>query len=101
MQMNQITLKKFSREEIASMITEWRKSGKSRTLYAAEKGISYFAFVRWIRKLDCKHPAPKSKGFVQLPTIITPSVFAELQLNCGHKIIFYQPFPSDYFHKLR
>lgn len=92
--------RKLSKEEKNQLIESWKQSGKTKTAFALEYGLSYFTFAGWTRKRkSCK------KGFTQIsPAIVSSNaistVFAELQLSTGNKVTFYQPITAEYFRKL-
>jgi transposase-like protein len=60
---------KFSREEKAKRLADWRQSGKSAWAYAKENGICPQTFLRWV------NPRKKKKNsFVEVSGKVLPSV---------------------------
>ena len=60
-----ILMKRRSKEEWRSLVTEQASSGKSLESFCAERGISASSFSNWQYKL-------KREQFVELP-VVTPS----------------------------
>ena len=59
---------KFSKEEKARKLEDWRKSGKSAWAYAKENGLCPQTFLRWV------NPKKKRrKSFVDISTKVQPS----------------------------
>ena len=53
---------KFSTEEKAMWLEDWKKSGKSAWAYAKENGITPQTFCRWM-----KNETKRTSGFVEIP----------------------------------
>ena len=60
---------RYSKEEKAMRLEDWRQSGKSAYVYAKENGMVPWTFIRWTRgKTENKC------SFVQIPATALPSV---------------------------
>ena len=58
---------KFSEEEKAMWVEDWRRSGKSAWAYAKENGLVPQTFARWAK------PEPEGGPcFVEVPAVIPP-----------------------------
>ncbi len=81
-----------SGEEISQLKSAWAASGKSKTDFARENEINYMTFIGWFSQ---KEKRAKSKsGFVPLevnPGTNHSSIFAEIDLGKGRRIVFHQP----------
>ena len=53
---------KFSKEEKAMWLEDWRRSGKSAWTYAKENGLTPQTFCGWVRR-----EAEDASGFVEIP----------------------------------
>ena len=91
--------KLLSKEEITQLIDLWKQSGKSKKSFTDEYGIKYMTFIDWCRKRDGKKNKTKSNSekFIPLQIKQDPAIFAELHLNSGQKVVFYQVVPAEYF----
>jgi transposase-like protein len=58
---------KFSEEEKAMWVEDWRQSGKSAWTYAKENGLVPQTFAGWTKKETAAEPC-----FVEVPAVITP-----------------------------
>ena len=58
---------KFSEEEKAMWLEDWRQSGKSAWAYAKENGFVPQTFVKWV-----KAGAGAKPCFVEVPAVIMP-----------------------------
>jgi len=64
---------KFSEEEKAMWLEDWRQSGKSAWAYAKENGLNPQTFVNWTKTATAVKP-----GFVEIPVpVIAPAVNAQ------------------------
>ena len=73
-------------EEILATLDRWRSSGKSRTAFAREEGISINTFHYWCLKYDpSKQEKQKSKPapptFVELPERAQPVSVEQARLR--------------------
>jgi hypothetical protein len=55
---------KYSKEEKAMWLEDWRVSGKSANAYAKENGLIPWTFTKWT-----KEEAVVSKGFTEVPML--------------------------------
>jgi transposase-like protein len=60
---------KFSQEEKAMWLEDWRKSGKSAWAYAKENGLIPQTFCSWV-----KREGEKGSGFVEIQAYKKPPV---------------------------
>jgi hypothetical protein len=58
---------KYSREEKAKRLEDWKQSGKSPWVYAKENGIKLQAFTKWTKKQE-------RPGVVQIPSASRPGI---------------------------
>ena len=58
---------KFSEEERAMWLEDWRRSGKNAWTYAKENGLIPQTFCGWV-----KREAENTSGFVEIPERIKP-----------------------------
>lgn len=65
------------REEILATLDRWRSSGKSRSEFAREEGISINTFHYWCQRYDPSKatlkPKPTPPTFVELPERARPA----------------------------
>ena len=58
---------KFSKEEKAMWLEDWRQSGKSAYVYAKENGLVPWTFIRWT-----KGKTENECCFVEIPATVLP-----------------------------
>jgi len=58
---------KFSKEEKAMWLSDWKQSGKKAWAYAKENGLIPQTFCSW-----AKSDAKKASGFVEIPVHVKP-----------------------------
>ena len=58
---------KFSKEEKAMWLEDWKRSGKNAWTYARENGLVPQTFCGWV-----KREAENASGFVEIPERIKP-----------------------------
>jgi transposase-like protein len=63
-------MKRYSKEEKAKRLEDWKRSGKSQWAYAKENGISPQTFNKWTKKKE-------GPGFVQIPQAAGTGITAE------------------------
>lgn len=98
--MNQQASKSLSKEDIAQLVELWKQSGKSKKDFAEEYGLKYYTFVDWTRERNRRSVNNTSK-FVQITSpISSSSIFAELHLTNGHRLVFFQPFSAEYIKNI-
>jgi hypothetical protein len=83
---------KFSKEEKAMWLEDWRRSGKSAWTYAKENGIVPQTFVHWT-----KAGVEANPGFVEVPARIMtpPQRTAEILIEKG-EIKIHMPLEAGY-----
>jgi len=59
---------KYSKEEKAMWLEDWRGSGKSAYAYAKENGFIPWTFIKWTKEEAIVH-----QGFVEVPVQVMPS----------------------------
>ena len=63
---------KFSEEEKAMWLEDWRQSGKSAWAYAKENGLNQQTFTKWAKAATGTKP-----GFVEIPMpVLAPAINA-------------------------
>jgi len=88
-----------SREEISSLIEQWRASGKNKTTFCRENNLVYMTFIGWTS--GKKKAKEKLSGFIPLRVNkTTPKAigvfFADIHLPDGSKLIFHSPVSAQY-----
>ena len=63
---------KFSKEEKAMWLEDWRRGGKSAWTYAKENGLSPQTFVNWTKAGTAVETPAVKPCFVELPAVIVP-----------------------------
>ena len=66
---------KFSEEEKAMWLEDWRESGKSPWAYAKANGLNPQTFVKWTKTQTETRPC-----FVELPVPVMPSTHCEPEI---------------------
>lgn len=81
-----------SKEEITSLIEQWRTSGKNKKQFCQENNLTYMTFIGWT--------APKKKtksAFIPIHVNKTlPTIFAEINLPDGSHIILHNEVSAHY-----
>jgi hypothetical protein len=74
---------RFSEEEKAMWLEDWRQSGKSAWVYAKENGLIPQTFTRWTKRRAESKPDP---GFVKLPLgdKLPPQHLSEILIEKGN-----------------
>jgi transposase-like protein len=63
-------MKRYSKEEKAKRLEDWKQSGKSQGAYAKENGINPQTFNKWTKKEE-------KPGFVRIPQAAGTGITAE------------------------
>jgi transposase-like protein len=69
---------KFSKEEKAMWLADWRGSGKSAHSYAKENGLIPWTFHKWVKEEN-----EKESGFVEVKAEDLPSAQSEVLIEKG------------------
>ena len=79
---------RFSKEEKAMWLKDWRQSGKNAHLYAKENGFIPWTFTRWT-----KEEPEANKGFVEVPvqSMLLPEKMTEILIEKG-ELKIHVPF---------
>ena len=86
-----------TREQKQEIILQWQQSGKSRKDFCQENGIGYNSLVGWCKQFKDQNI---SSVFSEVKLNQATSLFAQVQLPCGIRIDFYQPFSADFIQSL-
>lgn len=99
---NSTQRKLLSKDEINQLVELWKQSGKTKKSFADEQGLKYVTFTGWCKRHGRKKNIQKStpEKFIALELKQDSSIFAELSLNSGQKVVFYQSVPAEYFRTL-
>jgi hypothetical protein len=92
-----------NKAEIASLIKQWRASGKNKTTFCRENNLVYMTFIGWTSAK--KKEKEKLSGFIPLRVNkATPKVigdfFAEINLRDGSKVIFHREVSAQYLRSV-
>jgi hypothetical protein len=91
------------RQQMFSIIEQWRQSGLTQKAYCIQNNIAYHVFHYWYKCYRDKRATSvnRQSSFVQLQVNPDLSVAAiELQLGDGKRLLFHQPVSSDYLKSL-
>lgn len=90
------------RQKMFSFIDQWRQSNLTQKLFCEQNTIQYSVFHYWYKRYRTQNPNHEgSQKFIKLA--ISPSigsVYAELVLSDGKRLLFHQPVTSDYLKTL-
>lgn len=102
-----------SKEEIVSLIEQWRASGKNKTTFCRENNLVYMTFIGWTSAKKKAKPASlirrtpfgvgrkKLSGFIPVRVSKTErEIFAEINLRDGSKIIFHREVSVQYLRSV-
>ncbi len=97
-------LRRFTSEQRATYLKQWRESGQSQRFFSEEQGLSYTSFNNWIRRAK-ERQEEKPSGFVALK--VKPmnnnfgsSKFAEVRTAKGAVICLYHEVPAEYLQSI-
>jgi hypothetical protein len=92
--------KRRNQQDIDILLTQYRQSGQSQKEFAKANTINYKTFQNWIGK-RAKREGATSNSFIPLAVdSIQPTVFAEVYLRNGHRLVFHQTISIDLFQHL-
>ena len=90
--------------EMYAHYSNWKASGQSQIGYCKSKGLSFFKFNYWVRKLrgDTKpaSPSPLASGFVTVEVAPSGVPVFEISHKNGHRISFYQTIEVHFIKEL-
>ena len=90
-----------TKEEIDSLVEQWKQSGKNKTEFCAEQKINYQTFIGWTTPKKSHHK--KSSSFIPLSVAMgeeKQNIFAEFYFKNGNRICFHQSVSAEYFQSL-
>lgn len=99
-----------SKEEIASIITQWQQSGKNKKQFCQENNLTYMTFIGWTApeksalgkksKSACRTGREKLAAFIPVRAVKTsPEPFAEISLG-NSTIILHREVSARYLREL-
>lgn len=92
--------KRRSQQDIDLLLAQYRQSGQSQKKFAKANTINYKTFQNWIGK-SAKREGATCNSFIPLRVdSIQPTVFAEVYLRNGHRLVFHQAITTDLFQHL-
>ena len=93
-----------TREIMFSAISQWQSSGLTQLRFCKEKNIRYHVFHYWYKQFRLKDAPSESntRRFIALSSFTSSasSVFAELSVSNGKRLIFHQPVSADFLNAL-
>jgi hypothetical protein len=95
-----------SREEISSLIEQWRASGKNKTTFCRENNLVYMTFIGWTSgkkkaKPSCRTGRKKLSRFLPLKISKTQvGIFAEINLRDGSKVVLHREVSAQYLRSV-
>jgi hypothetical protein len=96
-------MRRYSSEQKAAYIKQWRESGKSQRVFCIEQGLNYKSLSNWIMRIN-KLSARKSSGFVAVKVkrvINNPGgLFAAVKTAEGVVISLYTEVPAEYLRNI-
>ena len=90
-----------TKEEINSLLDQWKQSGKNKTVFCHEQNINYQTFIGWTTPKKSRHK--KSSSFIPLNVSVQEekqNIFASIQFRNGNRICFHQPVSAEYFQSI-
>ena len=98
-----------SREEVSSLIEQWRASGKNKTTFCRENNLVYMTFIGWTsakKSATAKAKADENakerlSGFIPIRVSKTQAeIFVEINLRDGSKVIFHHEVSAQYLRSV-
>ncbi len=91
------------REQMFSMIEQWRTSGLTQKAFCEQRSIRYYVFHYWYKRYKMQQSGVEDNAgsFVKLQ-VAKPSSAAPVEINFpgGIRILFHEPVSSNYLKAL-
>ena len=97
-------LRRYTPEQRAAYVKQWKESGKSQRVFSEEHGVSYTSLNNWLR-IAKKRELKKSGGFValkvkQVNNAVPESKFAEVRTPDGFVFCLYHEVGAEYLRSI-
>lgn len=97
-------LRRYTPEQRAAYVQQWKESGKSQRVFSEEQGVSYTSLNNWIR-IEKKRQAKKPAGFVAVKVkpvnhSFGENKFAEVRTPEGFVFSLYKEVPAEYLRSI-
>lgn len=97
---NKRQMRRYTAQQRAEFLKQWKESGQSQRVFSSEQGISYTSFNNWIRA-ETERREQKPGGFVALNIKPDSSgVFAEVRTAKGAVLRLYREVPAQYLREI-
>lgn len=91
------------RQQMFSMIEQWRTSGLTQKAFCEQRSIRYYVFHYWYKRYKMQQSGvdDNAGSFVKLQ-VATPSSSGGVEINFpgGIRILFHEPVSSNYLKAL-
>lgn len=90
-----------TKEEIDSLVEQWRQSGKNKMAFCRERNINYQTFIGWTTPKKSHHK--KTSSFIPLSIAAgqeRQNIFATIYFRNGSCVCFHQNVSAEYFQSL-
>lgn len=91
---------RYSDLEKEELIEQWKQSGKNKSIFCKEQGVSYYSFNDWIKRRDKKKQKAKT-SFVSLKIKNSQEpIFTQLVLKNGITVNIFHRVEANYLATL-
>ena len=89
-------IRRYSPGQIKKYLVSFHASGMNKHRFAKINEINYYTFIGWLAKYKEVEPGNQRVGFTEVKLPNQEGLFAELRMENGKSIRFYQVLPPEY-----